>query len=217
MTRKPVCCTIYTALVRFRRKSEFLPNLPIKYDHFAVMLHYFFQELWCHYSFTKRQYWNWNISYARCYQKFRPSCRNHRPSAHEHSLCYLYAYVGRLCQYSMSKNQNQIFGLCPSGRSSIFNLRNTICKIFKYCKVSCCQGECRHGIFSCFFLTDLFWDSEQGNRSHIMQDLFIAPTLFTVVYHNEIKIPESNFFLTSVKNWSLQLTWKLNEAISRKI
>ena len=158
------------------------------------MLHYFFQELWCHYSFTKRQYWNWNISYARCYQKFRPSCRNHRPSAHEHSLCYLYAYVGRLCQYSMSKNQNQIFGLCPSGRSSIFHLRNTICKIFKYCKVSCCQGECRHGIFSCFFLTDLFWDSEQGNRSHIMQDLFIAPTLFTVVYHNEIKIPESNFF-----------------------
>ena len=141
MTRKPVCCTIYTALVRFRRKSEFLPNLPIKYDHFAVMLHYFFQELWCHYSFTKRQYWNWNISYARCYQKFRPSCRNHRPSAHEHSLCYLYAYVGRLCQYSMSKNQNQIFGLCPSGRSSIFHLRNTICKIFKYCKVSCCQGE----------------------------------------------------------------------------
>ena len=31
------------------------------------------------------------------------------------------------------------------------------------------------------------------------------------------KIPKSKFFLPSVKNWCPQLSWKLNEAISRKI
>ena len=31
------------------------------------------------------------------------------------------------------------------------------------------------------------------------------------------KILRSNFFFTSVKNWCVQLTWKLNEAISLKI
>ena len=32
-----------------------------------------------------------------------------------------------------------------------------------------------------------------------------------------VKISELKFFLTSVKNWCVQLTWKLNEAISSKI
>ena len=31
------------------------------------------------------------------------------------------------------------------------------------------------------------------------------------------KIPKSKTYLTSVKNWCPQLTWKLNEAISPKI
>ena len=36
LTWNPAFCTIYTPLIRFRSKYEFLPTLPIEYDHCAV-------------------------------------------------------------------------------------------------------------------------------------------------------------------------------------
>ena len=49
------------------------------------------------------------------------------------------------------------------------------------------------------------WNTPKGNQALIQK----------FKRHNR-KIPKSEFFLTSVKNWCPQLTKKLNEAISPK-